>query len=109
MGTDEKREYLMHEFGIPENRIFTSRSPTFASDLLKATDGRGVDIVLNSLTGEMLDASWRCIAYGGTFLEIGKKDMVDRKTLSMEPFNRNACYRPVDMSHEDVPHSLINR
>lgn len=76
---------------------------------MKATDGQGVDIVLNSLTGDLLDESWRCIADGGTMIEIGKKDILARNNLSMEPFNRNATYRGVDMSHKQISDQLIAR
>lgn len=40
--------------------------------LMKATKGKGVDVILNSLSGDLLDESWRCIADGGTMIEIGK-------------------------------------
>jgi NADPH:quinone reductase-like Zn-dependent oxidoreductase len=73
------------------------------------TNGEGVDIILNSLTGELLDESWRIIADGGTMLEIGKKDMLARNGLSMEPFNRNASYHGVDMSHKQISNEMIAR
>lgn len=65
---------------------------------MDATKGRGVDIIINSLAGDMLHESWRCIANNGTFIEIGKKDILERNTLSMEPFDRNASYRAFDLS-----------
>ena len=71
------------------------------------TDGNGVDVILNSLTGNLLDESWRCISDGGTMIEIGKKDVLARNNLSMEPFNRNATYRGVDMSHMQISDPLI--
>lgn len=76
---------------------------------MSATNGEGVDIIINSLTGELLDESWRCIANGGTMVEIGKKDMLDRNSLAMEPFGRNASYRGFDMSHKHVSDKLISR
>lgn len=76
---------------------------------MSATNGQGVDVIINSLTGDLLDESWRCIADGGTMVEIGKKDILDRNSLAMEPFGRNATYRGFDMSHEHVSDSLISR
>ena len=70
---------------------------------MRATNGRGVDVVLNSLSGDMLDESWRCIAQDGNFIEIGKKDLVNKANLSMEPFCRNASYRAIDMSLDNIP------
>ncbi len=76
---------------------------------MSLTEGKGVDVILNSLTGELLDESWRIIADGGTMVEIGKKDVLARNSLSMEPFNRNASFRAVDMSHKQISDSLIAR
>ena len=109
VGTDEKKKFLMENFGIPSTNIFNSRSKDFGSQLMKATKGYGVDVVLNSLTGDLLDQSWRCIATGGTMIELGKKDMLDRNLLAMEPFGRNASFRCFDMSHKHVSDALIAR
>ena len=107
VGTQEKREFLMRTFGLPADHIFSSRSTAFAPELMRLTKGKGVDVILNSLTGDILDESWRCIADGGTMVELGKKDMLDRNTLSMEPFGRNASYRCFDMSHKHVSDAVI--
>ena len=109
MGNDKKRNFLMENFGIPPANIFNSRSTAFAAELMRSTDGHGVDVILNSLTGDLLDESWRCIANGGTMVELGKKDMLDRNYLSMEPFGRNASFRCFDMSHKHVSDALIAR
>ena len=109
VGTDEKRKFLIETFGIPSERIFNSRSIGFAPMLMSATNGKGVDVILNSLSGKMLDETWRCIAERGTFLEIGKKDMLDRNYLSMEPFCRGASYKAIDMSHDSIPLATIAR
>ena len=109
VGNDKKRTFLTENFGVPAANIFNSRSITFAADLMCATNGYGVDVVLNSLTGDLLDESWRCIANGGTMVELGKKDMLDRNYLSMEPFGRNASFRCFDMSHKHVADALIAR
>ena len=109
MGTNQKREFLIESFGLASDHIFTSRSTAFGPALMEATNQRGVDVVLNSLSGELLDESWRCIADNGTFIEIGKKDMESRSNLSMEPFCRNASYRPIDISLDSFPLSTIAR
>ncbi|KAL8683912.1 MAG: hypothetical protein Q9186_000123 [Xanthomendoza sp. 1 TL-2023] len=109
VGNDKKRTFLMEKFGIPPANIFNSRSTTFATELMRATKGYGVDVILNSLTGDLLDESWRCIANGGVMVELGKKDMLDRNYLSMEPFGRNASFRCFDMSHKHVSDALIAR
>lgn len=45
------------------------------------TKGKGVDLVLNSLAGEKLDASYECVGNGGRFVELGKYDLVLNKQL----------------------------
>ncbi|KAK3903543.1 putative polyketide synthase protein [Staphylotrichum tortipilum] len=110
VGTEEKRRFLCDKYGIPSDHVFSSRDTDFAKRILHMTHGRGVDVILNSLTGEMLDESWRICADGGTFVEIGKKDIVDRNSLSMEPFERNCSFRAMDFSYsKDISDSLIDR
>jgi NADPH:quinone reductase-like Zn-dependent oxidoreductase len=66
---------LTKEFNIPEDHIFNSRDIQFENQILSATKGTGVDIVLNSLAEEKLQASFRCVAANGRFVEIGKYDL----------------------------------
>lgn len=77
VGSTEKKEFLLREFPtLPKENIFYSRDTSFEEDLMKATGGRGVDIVLNSLSGQLLQASLRCVARNGRFIEIGKADLI---------------------------------
>jgi acyl transferase domain-containing protein/NADPH:quinone reductase-like Zn-dependent oxidoreductase/acyl carrier protein len=57
------------------SHAFDSRSTSFADDVLRVTNGEGVDVVLSSLTGEFIDASMRVLKQGGWFIELGKKDI----------------------------------
>ncbi|MEE4599289.1 SDR family NAD(P)-dependent oxidoreductase [Streptomyces sp. DSM 41524] len=61
--------------GISEQRLGNSRTVDFAAHFLDATQGRGVDVVLDSLAGEFVDASLRLLPRGGRFLEMGKTDL----------------------------------
>lgn len=54
---------------------------------MKGTKGRGVDVILNSLAEEKLQASIRCLAKGGTFLEIGKFDLESDNDLPLKDFS----------------------
>ncbi|KAF5575127.1 polyketide synthase [Fusarium pseudocircinatum] len=83
VGNKEKREYLFREYGIPRERIFHSRDASFLDDVMRQTAGRGVDLVLNSLSGELLNASWKCVAKSGTLLELGKRDLAANGQLDM--------------------------
>jgi len=48
---------------------------------MSETNGRGVDLVLNSLAEDKLRASVRCLAPGGRFLEIGRFDLDNNSRL----------------------------
>jgi acyl transferase domain-containing protein/NADPH:quinone reductase-like Zn-dependent oxidoreductase/SAM-dependent methyltransferase len=96
-GTPEKRQLVAERFGIPKSRIFSSRTADFVRGIKHATVGRGVDVVLNSLAGPLLSASWECVADLGTFIELGKVDIWKRGQISMEPFDRGVRFVSVDM------------
>lgn len=89
----------MQHFNIPRSRIFNSRDDSFLDGVLRETDGQGVDIVLNSLSGELLHASWKCVAEFGKLIELGKRDLVGFGQLNMEPFLANRSYCCVDLAH----------
>lgn len=96
-GSPEKKKMLVDTFGIPEQYIFSSRDDTFVKGVLDATEGKGVDVVLNSLAGELLQATWDCTAAFGRFVEIGKRDIHQNTQLPMDPFRRNVSFASVDM------------
>ncbi|KAF2971437.1 hypothetical protein GQX73_g2129 [Xylaria multiplex] len=99
-GNNKKRQFLIDKYNTRPDRVFYSRSADFAITLMEKTDGTGVDIALNTLTGQILHVSWDCIEIRGVFLELVKKDISRKSGIFMEPFQRNAKYRGVDMSHE---------
>ncbi|MER6303028.1 SDR family NAD(P)-dependent oxidoreductase, partial [Kitasatospora sp. NPDC001539] len=67
----------LRALGVPEDRIASSRSLDFEERVREAAGGRGVDVVLNSLAHEFVDASLRLLADGGRFVEMGKTDIRD--------------------------------
>lgn len=75
VGSQEKKELIMKQYGIPASHIFSSRDTSFAKGIMRSTNNKGVDAVLNSLAGEQLRLSWHCLASFGRFLEIGKADL----------------------------------
>ncbi|ROT41106.1 putative polyketide synthase [Sodiomyces alkalinus F11] len=97
VGAPEKRAFVRDTYGIPDDHIFSSRDVSFAADVLATTGGRGVDVLLNSLAGEMLQESWNVMATLGRFVEIGKRDIQTRKRLEMEPFGRAISFMAVDL------------
>ena len=92
-----KKQLLMETYGIPEDHIFYSRNTTFVNSIKRITDGYGVDIVLNSIGGEGLHASWDCVAPYGRFIEIGKTDIYANSQLDMAKFAANVTFAAVDI------------
>ncbi len=94
-GSDEKRDYL-RRLGI--KHVFGSRSLDFADEVLAATSGRGVDIVLNSLPGPFLEKGLSVLAPGGRFLEIGKRDVYADTAIGLKSLRRNAAFFAIDLA-----------
>ncbi|ANZ41990.1 hypothetical protein BBK82_44725 [Lentzea guizhouensis] len=68
---------VLRSFGLDDEHIANSRTLEFEQQLMERTGGRGVDVVLDSLAGEFVDASLRLLPRGGRFLEMGKTDIRD--------------------------------
>jgi amino acid adenylation domain-containing protein len=73
---------LLRSLGIPADHLASSRSLEFVQRFHLATSGQGVDLVLNSLAGEYVDASLSLLRPGGTFLEMGKMDIRDAQQVA---------------------------
>ncbi|KAI0180358.1 hypothetical protein GGR52DRAFT_587920 [Hypoxylon sp. FL1284] len=107
VSSEEKRRLMREDYGIPEDRIFYSRNLSFGRRVLRATGGRGVDVVLNSLSGEALAESLRVLAPLGRFVEIGKRDIHTYQAIPLQPFVRNVSYAAVNtksVEHHDPAH-----
>ncbi len=109
MGNEEKVKHPTDKFQLPRNHIFSSRDQSFLPDLMRETEGRGVDLVLNSLSGELLHTSWKCVAEFGKLIELGKRDVVGFGRLEMDIFEANRSYCCVDIAHlvRDRPERMI--
>nr|QCW07581.1 fatty acid synthase 1 [Blattella germanica] len=96
VGTPEKREFLKKKFPqLTDRHIGNSRDTSFEQLIMLETEGKGVDMVLNSLAEEKLQASLRCLAYGGRFLEIGKFDLANNNPLGMDVFLKDTSFHGV--------------
>ncbi|KAG8157511.1 hypothetical protein KVR01_012553 [Diaporthe batatas] len=92
VGTSEKRQMIRERYGIPDDHIFSSRDASFSAGVLAATGSRGVDVVLNSLAGPLLQESFNVLAPFGHFVEIGKRDLEINSYLEMRPFSRQVSF-----------------
>lgn len=104
VGTAQKRQYLKETFPrLNDRHIGNSRDTSFEQMILTETQGRGVDVVLNSLAEEKLQASIRCLATNGRFLEIGKYDLSNDNRVGMSMFLKNTSFHGIllDMLFDD--------
>ncbi|GAB1201010.1 hypothetical protein APSETT444_010394 [Aspergillus pseudonomiae] len=97
VGSEEKARHLIDNLNIPADHIFDSRSSSFLQGVLQKTEGRGVDLVLNSLSGDLLHASWQCVAKFGKMLELGKRDFLGHGLLEMDRFLDNRSFVGIDL------------
>ncbi|WP_308129987.1 type I polyketide synthase [Kitasatospora aureofaciens] len=87
---------VLAAMGLDEAHISSSRSAGFEAEFLAATGGAGVDIVVNSLAGELTDASLRLLPRGGAFVEMGRTDVRDADALAAE--HPGVLYRPFNLA-----------
>ncbi|KAJ3652416.1 hypothetical protein Zmor_018384 [Zophobas morio] len=96
VGTQEKRTYLRENYPqIPDNHIGNSRDTSFEQMIKRETQNKGVDMILNSLSEDKLQASIRCLARGGKFMEIGKYDLASDSSLNLLLMEKEACYHGI--------------
>nr|WP_210329477.1 type I polyketide synthase [Methylorubrum zatmanii] len=92
-GSREKRALVA---ALGAEHVLDSRSLAFVDDVRRIT-GDGVDVVLNSLFGEMMERSLNCLRPFGRFVELGKRDYVANTHIGLRPFRRNLSYFGVDL------------
>ena len=92
-GSDEKRE-LLRMMGV--DHVLDSRSLGFAEDIMTLTQGAGIDVVLNSLAGEVINRNLSILKPFGRFLELGKRDFYENTRIGLRPFRNNITYFAID-------------
>jgi fatty acid synthase, animal type len=96
VSTKEKKEYLLEEFPqLQAKNIGNTRDTSFEQMVMTETNGKGVDYVLNSLADDKMQASIRCLADNGFFLEVGKFDMLMRNKIHLNHFLRGITFKAV--------------
>ncbi|MFI9320174.1 type I polyketide synthase [Kitasatospora aureofaciens] len=91
----DAKQHLLRADGLPGTAIASSRTLDFEERFRTATGGAGVDVVLNSLAGEYVDASLRLLAPGGRLIEMGKTDVRDAEEVAAA--HGGARYRAFDL------------
>ncbi|WP_131816271.1 SDR family NAD(P)-dependent oxidoreductase, partial [Mycolicibacterium porcinum] len=98
----EQRRQLLRDMGV--EHVYDSRTLDFADQIRQDTQRYGVDIVLNSVTGAAQRAGLELLAFGGRFVEIGKRDIYGDTRLGLFPFRRNLSFYAVDLALMSVSH-----
>jgi NADPH:quinone reductase-like Zn-dependent oxidoreductase len=97
-GNQAKVDFLHEQIGFEKERILSSRNEDGLLRIPSITNGRGFDAILSTSTGSMMHESWRYLAPRGRFIDVGRIDVQNGATLSMEVFRRNALYASYDLS-----------
>ncbi|KAJ4302895.1 Mycolipanoate synthase [Kalmusia sp. IMI 367209] len=96
--SEDEASFLVKEFGISKDRIFSSADNSFLQGILNATNNLGVDLVLNTLPGELLLTSWKCVGVDGAMVELGKSDIASKGQLSSALFEGNKTFLGGDVT-----------
>ncbi|MGD0106468.1 MAG: beta-ketoacyl synthase N-terminal-like domain-containing protein, partial [Rhodopila sp.] len=91
----EMRRQTLRMLGVAA--VFDSRGTSFVDDILAVTDRKGVDVVLNSVSQELMKQSLRLLRPFGRFLEIGKRDLYGDTPIGIRPLRHNASYYAIDI------------
>jgi polyketide synthase 12 len=86
---------VLRSLGFDDAHIASSRTLEFKERFLDETDGRGMDVILDSLAGEFVEASLDLLVDGGRFIEMGKTDIRDPDEVAEE--HPSVSYRAFDL------------
>ncbi|KDN68946.1 putative beta-ketoacyl synthase domain-containing protein [Colletotrichum sublineola] len=97
VGSPEEREFITRKYALSADRILDNRNASFGPGILASTKRRGVDVVLNSLKGPLLQQSFNLVAPLGSFIDVGRHDVNQNNHLEMGPFARHVSFSVVDI------------
>lgn len=93
-GSEERRRAALD---LGATAAFDSRSVGFVDDILQITEGRGVDVIYNSLPGEMIAQNFAVAGEFCRIIEIGKADIYFGGATDLKPFSGNLSFHSIDM------------
>ncbi|KAI1344184.1 polyketide synthase [Xylariaceae sp. FL0016] len=94
--TTDKLAFLERSYRIPHNHVYLNRGLSFKEGIQQMTNSRGIDIVLNTLSGDAFQASWECVAPFGRFVDFGSKNLSEKSSLSLRSVGRNVRFESFD-------------
>ena len=105
-GSAAKREQLL---AMGASGAFDSHSHDWYDDLMAATGGDGVDVVLNSLAGRHIELCLRALRPGGWHCEIGKIDIYADNDLGLRVFRKNLRFAAIDVDRLMIDDPQLTR
>lgn len=98
VASSEEKGFVMRELHVPESHIFSIQGGSFARGIIRKTQNRGVDVIINSVSGETFRQTWECIASFGRFIEIGTDNITTNAHMEMGKFAKNVTFAAVDLN-----------
>ncbi|OKL57046.1 hypothetical protein UA08_07371 [Talaromyces atroroseus] len=94
-----QKKYVVKQLPIPEENILYYCHTTFAKEIIRMTNKKGVDVLVNCLDGdtEMRRFSWSCVASYGRFIDLGSRGIADNSRLEMGNFAKNSLFASFDL------------
>ncbi|SES17357.1 type I polyketide synthase [Lentzea albida] len=99
------KQHVLRDAGLDDDHIADSRTLDFEQHFTATTGGRGVDVVLDALTGDFVDASLRLLPRGGRFMEMGKAGLRDPREVAAR--HEGVVYQPFDLVEAEL--ELVTR
>jgi NADPH:quinone reductase-like Zn-dependent oxidoreductase len=94
--SQSQKETALKDFGIPPDHIFDYTSLDFTHGVQRMTNGQGVDVVVTSLSGEVLRATWDCISPFGRFISLRSNEILDKNSMEMKKLLFNVTFSTVN-------------
>lgn len=88
VATPEDRELMTTHYGIPADHVFSSQDSSFVAGVLTSTKNSGVDVVLNTLSGPLVQENFNVLAAFGHLIDISQQDSEAKNQLAARPSNR---------------------
>ncbi|CAF3905197.1 unnamed protein product [Rotaria sordida] len=103
-GSDAKRCFLRKHYGI--EHVFNSRDLSFVTEI-RSLFPNGVNVIVNSLSGPLLQESFELLAPHGHFIELGKRDVYSRTSLPIFDLRQDCNFHIIDLTllAIDEPHT----
>ncbi|WP_255298242.1 SDR family NAD(P)-dependent oxidoreductase [Brevibacillus dissolubilis] len=93
-GSQHKLDYL-RELGVPHTINYLEHD--FEAEIKRLTNGKGVDVVINTLAGDAIQKGMNCLAPGGRYIEIAMTALKSAKTIDLSVLNNNQTFYSVDL------------